>query len=124
MDPANIKVNQDVTQVHWSYNGSTVSSAYANGYFNWFTFTQWSKISSSLTAAYQSGNTSILGTTTSDHKSTFCVPLPTTYTHYYYVRMWGHANGTAPWSQSSDSVDECFPFHWDKITAYGAFPGF
>ena len=27
MDPASIKVNQDVTQVHWSSNGSTVSGA-------------------------------------------------------------------------------------------------
>lgn len=55
--------------------------------------------------------------------ASFCWPLPTVYTHYYYVRMWGHPNGTATWSQSSDSVDECFPFHWDKLTAYGAFPG-
>jgi hypothetical protein len=46
------------------------------------------------------------------------------YTHYYYVRMWGHNNGTATWSQSSDSVGECLPLHFDKITAYGAFPGF
>lgn len=125
MDPANLKVNQDVTQVHWSYNGSTVSSAYANGYWNWLTQTGWLKIASNVTAAYQSGNTSILGTTTSDFGNpTFCWPLPTTYTHYYYVRMWGHNNGTATWSQSSDSIDECFRFHWDKITAYGAFPGF
>ena len=123
MDPVNLKVNQDVTQVHWSYNGSTVSGAYANGFFNWWS--GWSKIGSTVTAAYQAGNTSILGTTTSDYKnSNFCWPGPTTYTHYYYVRMWGHANGTATWSQSSDSIDECLPFHWDKITAYGAFPGF
>jgi hypothetical protein len=38
--------------------------------------------------------------------------------------MWGHKDGTATRSQSSDSIDECFMFHWDKITAYGAFPGF
>jgi hypothetical protein len=29
-------------------------------------------------------------------------------------------DGTA----SHDSIDECVMFHWDKITAYGAFPGF
>ncbi len=125
MDPANIKVNQDVTQVHWSYNGSTVSGAYANGYWSWFEPTHWAQYGSSLTAAYQSGNTSIKGTTTSDFfNSWFCRPLPIVYTHYYYVRMWGHKDGTATWSQSSDSIDECFPFHWDKLTAYGAFPGF
>lgn len=41
-----------------------------------------------------------------------------------YVRIWGHKDETATWSQSSDSIDGCFRFHSDKITAYGAFPGF
>ncbi len=72
MDPVNLKVNQDVTQIRWSYNGSTVSGASANGYWNWLIATQWSKIAGSLTAAYQSGNTSILGTTTSDFKNPLC----------------------------------------------------
>ena len=79
-----------------------------------------------LTAAYLSGDTAVLGTTTSDFvNGTFCPkPLPDVWTHYYYVRMWGQRDGRATWSRSSDSVDECFPFHWDKITAYGTFPGF
>lgn len=126
MDPVSLKVNQDVTQVHWSYNGSTVSGAYATGYWNWLYATGWLKAASTVTAAYLSGNTAVLGTTTSDFvNGTFCPwPLPIVWTHYYYVRMWGQRDGTATWSQSSDSVDECFPFHWDKITAYGAFPGF
>lgn len=38
--------------------------------------------------------------------------------------LWGHPNGTATWSQSSDSIDECFPFHTEKVSGYGPFPGF
>jgi hypothetical protein len=124
LDPINIRVNGDVTQIHWSYNGSTVSGAYANGFWAWNADTGWSMYAHSVTAAYQSGNTSVLGTTTSDFKNlTFCDPFPDVYAHYYYVRMWGHKDGTATWSQSSDSVHECFTFHTDTLSAYGAFPG-
>jgi hypothetical protein len=119
---ANLKVIQDVTRVRpWSYNGPTrvlVPTAR-----NWRTCTR-TRIASTVTAAYQSGNASILGTTKADFKSTFCAPFRRPIPTYYYVRMWGHNNGTATWSQSSDSIDECFPFHWEKITAYGAFSGF
>lgn len=125
MDVVNLKVNQDVTQINWTYNGSTVSGGITTGFWNWLSATGWSKYASNVTGLYGPGSTYYRGQTTSDFKnSSFCWPLPTVYTHYYYVRMWGHPNGTATWSQSSDSVDECFPFHWDKLTAYGTFPGF
>ena len=125
MDPANLKVNQDVTQINWTYNGSTVSSGVTYGYWNWLSATGWSKYASTVTGLYGPSSTYYRGQTTSDFRnSSFCWPLPTVYTHYYYVRMWGHPNGSATWSQNSDSVDACFPFHWDKLTAYGAFPGF
>ncbi len=125
MDVANLKVNQDVTQINWSYNGSTVSGAWTTGYWNWLTLTGWSQYAKTVSGSYGPGSTYYFGQTTSDYvNSWFCAPLPTVYTHYYYVRMWGQYNGTAQWSQSSDSIDECLPFHWDKITAYGNFPGF
>jgi hypothetical protein len=126
MDPVDLKVNQDVTQINWTSNGTTVSSGSTNGYFAWLTATGWQKYADSTTGSYGPGSTYYLGQTTSDYvNASFCPkPLPNVYTHYYYVRMWGHPNATATWSQSSDSIDECFEFHWDKIAAYGAFPGF
>ena len=45
------------------------------------------------------------------------------HTYYFYVRMWGHPNGTATRDQSSDSVDECIALHVDIESAYGQWPG-
>jgi hypothetical protein len=126
MDPVNIKVNQDVTELKWDYNGSVVGNGVTIGHWVGFTPTGWINYGNTVSDLYATGLTSYRGQTTSHfYNTTFCkFPLPTVYTHYYYVRMWGHANGTATWSQSSDSIDECLPFHWDKLTAYGSFPGF
>jgi hypothetical protein len=125
MDPINLKVNQDVTQINWTSNGTTVSNGSTNGFWNWLTTTHWQLLDDSATNAYGPGSTYFIGQTTSNFfNSWFCAPLPNVYTHYYDVRMWGHPNATATWAQASDTIDECAPFHWDKITAYGAFTGF
>jgi len=50
--------------------------------------------------------------------SWFCQPQPTTWTYYFYVRVYGHANGTATISQSSDTVNDCLPLHVDVVTGY------
>lgn len=126
LDVANLHVNDDVTQVNWTSNGTTVSNGSSNGYFSWLQATGWQKLADSNTSTYGPGYSYIQGETTSSFgNATFCPwPLPDVFTYYFYVRMWGHPNGTATWSQSSDSIDECFPFHTEKVSGYGPFPGF
>lgn len=122
-DPINLAVNDDVTQINWTYNGSTVSSGSAAGYWHWFTPTGWANITHNVSQGFFSG--AFRGQTTSTFVNfTFCPqPLPDVYTYYYYNRVWGHANGTSTRSQSSDSVDECLPLHVGLQSAYGQWSG-
>jgi hypothetical protein len=70
-----------------------------------------------------SGSSSLRSESWSNYSNgVFCWPLPTVYTHYYYDRIWGFPDGHATRAQSSDSVNECLPFHFD-ISAYGNWPG-
>jgi hypothetical protein len=124
-DLASLLVTADTTQIYWSYNGSTVSGGSTVGYWQWNYATNWVLDSSGGSDLYGSGSSYYRGETWSNfHNTDFCGSnLPTVYVHYFYVRMWGHPNGTATWSQSSTSDDECITFYIDFKPGYGQFPG-
>lgn len=114
----------DMTQINWTYNGSTVSGGTTSTAWQFNTATKWQLTASSGTQLYGPGSSYYRGQTTATFKNSFfCAPLPTVWTYYYYNRVWGHPNGTATRSQSSDSVDECLPLHVDIESAYGQWPG-
>lgn len=114
-DLANIALTSDLTQIYWSYNGSTVSNGTTSGscdtHVAW-----WSRDYCYKSDSYPSG--AYLGNTWSKFRTSFCVGLPTTYTYYYYNKLWGHPNGTATRAESSDSVDECLPLHSSLFSGY------
>lgn len=116
-------VNFDVTQINWSYNGSTVSAGSSSGSVGWRWGSGWDVTYSNSFNSYGPGSSFFLGETNSGFDNqAFCWPLQTAYTYYYYNRVWGHPNGTATRSQSSDTVDECVgPFHFDIQSAYGTW---
>lgn len=116
-------VNFDVTQINWSYNGSSVSAGSTSQYVGWRWGSGWGVSYSNMFGSYGSGNSFYLGETNAGFDNqAFCWPLPTTYTYYYWNRVWGQPNGTATINQSSDTVDECVgPFHFDIQTAYGTW---
>jgi hypothetical protein len=110
----------DATQIHWTYNGSTVWAGSVDWHMGWRTGTGWKNIFVAKSGSYGSGNSFYKGETWSSFKNdVFCWPFPTVYTYYYFNRMWGYADGHATRTQSSDSVDECLPFHMDIVSEYG-----
>ncbi|MDA8203284.1 MAG: hypothetical protein M0Z49_11095 [Chloroflexi bacterium] len=119
-DVAGLLVNADLTQINWTYNGSTVSAGSTTGGWFWNTATQWQLGAHSVSNLYGPGSSYYRGHSEAVFSNSyFCRPLPTVYTYYYYNRVWGHPNGTATRSQSSDSIDECLPLHYDIESAYG-----
>jgi hypothetical protein len=119
-----ILTNAVMVQVNWTYNGSTVSGGSTNGAWQLNTATEWKLDAKSLSQLYGPGSSYYRGQGTATFSnSQFCHPLPVVHTYYYYVRMWGHPNGTATRDQSSDSVDECIALHVDIESAYGQWPG-
>jgi hypothetical protein len=110
-----VVLTHDVTQINWTYNGSTVQSGNAAGYF--YRIGSWGLVTSNTTQGFFSG--AFRGHTNSKFGSEFCLPLPMIYTYYYHNRVWGHANGTSTRSESSDSVDECLPLFKGIQSAYG-----
>lgn len=123
-DPVGVLVNAVMVQINWTYNGSTVSGGSTNGAWQLNTATQWKLDAKGLTQLYGPGSSYYRGRGTATFSnSQFCHPLPVVHTYYYYVRMWGHPNGTATRDQSSDSVDECIALHVDIESAYGQWPG-
>lgn len=114
----------DMTQINWTYNGSTSSAGTTSAAWQLNTATKWQLTASSVTQLYGPSSSYYRGQTTATFtNSFFCAPLPTVHTYYFYNRVWGHPNGTATRSQSSDSVDECLPLHVDIESAYGQWPG-
>lgn len=113
-------VNLDITQIDWSYNGSTVTSGSVAASFAWRSGTGWIKLYSHKSGYVDSAGAYYFGNTWSGFKnSTFCFMLPTVYTYYYHNKLWGYPNGTAVRSQSSDSIDECAPLHVEIYSEYG-----
>lgn len=119
-DPVGVMMTNDATQITWAYNGATVSSGNAAGW--WYNIPTWSRVSNSVTQGFFSG--AFRGQTVSKFQSSFCQGLPTVYTYYYYYynRVYGHADGTSTRSESSDSVDECLPFFKYVQAGYGTYP--
>jgi hypothetical protein len=123
-DFINLWLTYDVTDIEWTYNGETVSSGSVSRYYDKRTETGWQYLSGGKSGSLASDHSYYRGDTWSSFKnSTFCWPLPTVYTYYYYNRVWGHRDGHATRSQSSDSVDECLPFHFQVYSAYGHWSG-
>ena len=58
------------------------------------------------------------GQTRSTFKNSFVCSNPPTYTYYLYNRVYGHKNGTATISQSSQTYDDCLPLHVFILTGY------
>ena len=107
-DVVGIKVNQDRTNISWSYNGTCSSSGSTSGEWSWNYGSGWQIVSYSG-SEYESCSY-YRGTTVSHFKNTsFCAPLPTVHTYYYYVRAYGYPSGSIGGSRSTDSVDECLP---------------
>lgn len=111
-------VNHDGTEITWTYNGSIVLSGNAAGY--WYKLGGWEILANDVSQGFFSGAFRRQTTATFRNQG-FCFP-DTVYTYYYYNRMWGHYNGTATRSQSSDSVNECIALHVTVSSAYGKWP--
>ncbi|CAN5656557.1 hypothetical protein BH20CHL7_BH20CHL7_12950 [soil metagenome] len=111
-------MTNDATEITWTYNGSSVLSGSTTGSF--YRLPTWTLVLNETTQGFFTG--AFRGQTKSTFKSSACPGLPTVYTHYYYNRVWGHANGTSTRSESSDSVDECVPFFKHVQSAYGKYP--
>lgn len=121
-DPLGLSVNSDTTEIEWTYNGSNVTSGQVTGWVTWKTSTNWQMVYAYHEGYLHSAGDFYRGNTWSKFKNDwFCWPAPTVYTYYYYNRMWGHPNGTATRSQSSDSIDECLRFHFEVYSAYGQY---
>jgi hypothetical protein len=107
-DVVGLKVNQDRTNISWSYNGTCSSSGSTSGEWSWNYGSGWEIVSYSG-SEYESCSY-YRGTTVSHFKNTsFCWPLPTVHTYYYYVRAYGYPSGSIGGTRSTDSVDECLP---------------
>ena len=93
-----------------------------SGFVWWNTGTRWQMVYAYHEQFLHSQGDFFRGNTWSKFMNDwFCWPLPTVCTYYYYNRMWGHPDGTATRSQSSDSIDECARLHFDVYSAYGQF---
>jgi hypothetical protein len=114
-DPGAVVLTHDVTQINWIYSGGIVQSGNAAGYF--YRIGSWGLISKNTTQGFFAG--AFRGHTNSTFGSEFCLPLPFIRTFYYHNRVWGHANGTATRSESSDTVDECIPLGRGIQSGYG-----
>lgn len=125
-DLGGVLVNADLTQINWTYNGSTVSGGSTTGGWSWNTATGWTLGAHTVSQLYGSGSSSYRGQTTATFINSYFCNQPgakTVYTYYYWNRVWGFPNGTATRSESSDTVDECLPLHNDIQSAYGQWPG-
>jgi hypothetical protein len=120
LDIASLKTSWDHTQIYWTYNGTSVLSGNTAGRWWWLDFTGWRLVAGSnvISQRFESDGAFRGQTKATMRNPTFCAPFPTTYTYYYYNRVYGHANGTATISQSSDSVNDCVALHVDIVTAY------
>lgn len=119
-DFINDVLTDTVTQITWTYNGSSVTGGSVADFRFWKWQTGWRLVdfdkSHLLRSSYYRGETSATYV-----NSDFCWPFPKVWTYYYYNRMWGHPDGHATRSQSSDSVDECLPLHYGIESAYGTW---
>ncbi len=123
-DFGGVLTNAVMVQTNWTYNGTTVSGGSTNGAWQLNTATKWQLIAKTLTDLYGAGSVFYRGQATATfYNDYFCDPWPPVHTYYYYVRMWGHYNGTATYAQSSDTVDECLTLHVDIERGYGPWPG-
>lgn len=121
-DVIGLVVNYDVTQIGWVSDGSTVTGGAVSPFFYGNGFTGWHLVSYQVKHTYPANHSSYMGNTISTFvNTTFCFPLPTVWTYYYYNKVWGFPDGHATRSQNSDSVDECLPLHFDIYSAYGQF---
>ena len=114
-DIANLHLTTQSTQIYWTYNGSTVSNGTTTAgcvrNYTWWTIDYCTPSQSYPAGTYR-------GQSVARFHSNFCVGLPTTYIYQYYNRVWGHPNGTATRSQSSDSNDECIILHSAVFAGY------
>jgi hypothetical protein len=121
-DLINLPVNWDATEIEWTYSGGNVTSGNVSGWVWGSSATHWQIVYAYHEQFLHAQGDFFRGNTWSKFKNDwFCWPLPTVYTYYYYNKMWGHPDGTATRSQSSDSVDECLILHFDAYSAYGQF---
>lgn len=98
-DPAGITLNSVIDEIHWSYNGSTVTNVTGNDSRQWLSGNFWSEISHSIGSYYNSPHTA--GTVwTNDNFRTSSIFPPgcgTTNTYYQsnnaYGSNLGHIGG-------------------------------
>ncbi len=118
LDIFSLATTRDLTQINWTYNGTSVLSGNTSGWF-WHVNTGWSLTFSEITQRFES-NGAFRGQTRSTFRNpVFCGALqPVVYTYYYHNRVYGHANGTATIAQSSDTFNDCIPLHVDVTKGY------
>jgi hypothetical protein len=112
-------LNADITQINWTYNGSTVSGGTTVAGWQWNYATQWQLGTHGANYLYGPGSSYYRGDSWATFSNSYFCPAPTVHTYYYNNRVWGHPDGHATRSQSSDSVDECLPLHIYIESAYG-----
>lgn len=110
-------LNGDTTRITWEWDGSCALSGSTQQLVEYFGLSGWSleahNIYHSLSCTYYYGNT-----TATFKNSLFCWPT-TTWTYYYYNRVYGRGNGTVTLSYDSNTVDSCAPV-WEHRT-YGTW---
>jgi hypothetical protein len=118
LDIVSLPTTRDRTQIHWTYNGSSVLSGNTAGWW-WSANTGWILTANTVTQQFEADG-AFRGQTTATFKNgVFCGSLqPVVWTYYWYNRVYGHANGTATISQSSDYYNSCLPLHVDILTGY------
>ena len=116
LDFISLPTTRDRTQIHWTYNGSSVLSGNAEGWW-WHDNLGWTLIFNELTQRFEADG-AFRGQTRATFRNTFVCSNPPTYTYYLFNRVYGHKNGTATISQSSQTYDDCLPLHVDVTTGY------
>jgi hypothetical protein len=94
------------------------------GLVGWRDGTGWGKVYAYQGGTWGPSNSYYMGDTWSKFGNAIFCPTPApVWTIYYYNRVWGFPDGHATRAQSSDSQNECLPFHTNIETAYGNYPG-
>lgn len=119
-DVVNDVLTHTITQIGWTYDGSTVTTCSVRDLRYWKWETGWRLVDFDDALLLRSSSCRV-ETSATYVNSDFCWPFPKVWTYYHYNRMWGHPEGHATRSQSSDSVDECLPLHYGIQSGYGTY---
>lgn len=107
-DPLGIDVTSLRNDVEWSYVPGVCNTSYKwKRHATWYTTTDWYLQAAGDQPSFTCGNAQ-----SNSHadmaNGSFCAPLNTTYTHYYYTHyVWGGYNGNAHYGWHDEKVGPC-----------------